>query len=165
MPKAKKRNKKYDPLKAAGRVSDYLLRGHAVVYLASLDRVALIDCKKRQQVIPSGTTARAITDIPHKWAVTCAVLCRDQMEREYLVTQQVACKDRYYHSDLIDVLNEQHQALIKTCNSLHAINYGWMATVNDEEIDLKTQESIYRMLEGFECLNKQEAIAEGIVDQ
>jgi len=166
MTKAKKRRtKKYDPFRSAGRVSDYLLKRHAIVYLVSLDRCVMVDCRAMHPVQPSSTTARAITDIPHQWAINCSVLCRDQFGKEYLVTQQVACKGRYYHSDLIDVLNDNHKALVKTCNEQHVINYGWIATVNDEEIDPAEQEQIYRMLDGFECYTKREAIAEGIIDQ
>jgi hypothetical protein len=161
----KRRNKKYDPLKAAGRVSEYLLKRHAIAYLVSLDRCVLVDCKAMQPVQPSATVARAITDIPHEWAINCSVLCRDQLGKEYLVTQQVACKGRYYHSDLIDVLNQYHKDLVKTCNKLHVINYGWLATLNDEEIDPAEQEQIYRMLDGFECYTKREAIAEGIIEE
>lgn len=158
----KKRNKKYNPKMAAARASEHLLKHHAVVYLCSLDRVVLMDTRNKTQVIPSGTVARAITDIPHQWAVDCAVLCRDQFGVEYIVNQQVATKNRYYHADLIDALNEEHWLLIKECNPQHILNYGWFATLNDVEIPQARQEEIYRMLEGFECLTKPEAEAEGI---
>ena len=163
MAKAKKRAKKYDPKRSAGRVVEHLLRNHAVVYLCSLDQIVLMDCKHQVQVIPSGTTARAITDLRHQWTVDCAILCRDQFEKEYLVTQQIATTGKYYHAELIDVLNKHHQELIKTCNDQHIINYGWFATVNDQEIKQETQELIYRKLGGFNCLNKSEAKKDGFI--
>lgn len=160
---AKKRNKKYNPKRAAQAVTGFLFRGHAVVFLASLDRVVLMNCRQKAAVQASQVTANAITELPHKWLIDMAVLCRDQFGVEYMVNQQVVTRDKHYHRDLCDVLNEQHKLLVKECNPNHVINMGWFATINDVEIDQKTQEDIYRLLNGFECLTTPEAKEAGYV--
>lgn len=95
----------------------------------------LINIRNGNQVSATPLIIDALRSITYNWSVLIAALCVDDNGREYIKSEQVDAKEPYLQSDLMEVLDMQHRALLMNCNQNHLINAVWLATPYEHDWD------------------------------
>lgn len=151
MSKNKKRNKRYNPNKINGAIDRIALKKKIVTYVTG-DSVNNLYCLNQdKQIQVDKRLAFALGNQPFEWSVIIAVFCRDQNGEEYLKSELVSAKEKYFQHELIEVLNEQHKALIKSVNRNHFIGAGWLASPEGRDFSESETDRIFRKLGAFQA--------------
>lgn len=156
--KTKKRNKKYSAVGHYRKFAAIVLKDTALCYLASNDYVESWSIKHKQRLDVTREVYDAINSVPYQWDIYLAVICRDQLGQEYAQGLWINSGSQYYHTDLLDVLNQQHKKLINQANPVHRINAGWVAIPSHGEIsDAEANALLEKMGAWNVTQNKEEA--------
>lgn len=86
------------------------------------------------------------------WNSLCMVLCRSQLNEEYIKSLVVRSLVPETQPNLADALNREHQQLLEGVNPQHFINVGWVASPGGLEIPLPVASKIMLALGGWDCL-------------
>lgn len=131
-----KKRKKYNPAKNATIGAKAGLKNLAVWFsLAHSDKCELINYKRFNTVQVSPSIATAISSWRYRWSVYMIGLGRSQNGQEYMKHAKLDCKNEYYQSDLVDVLNKEHKAFIaKEIPDAHLCNVAWLAIPFDVDL-------------------------------
>lgn len=135
---AVKKRKKYNPIKRFQVVSECALSKKAVVFVgqggSNNSKCEMYDIGKRRVSSASEVMVKAISDVQHFWTVYIAVFCRRQDGQQYMASEQLTFPERRYQSELVDLLNDRHIALIKRQNGKHVANTGWIAMPRKDDL-------------------------------
>ncbi|MBY6104872.1 hypothetical protein KUW19_00050 [Ferrimonas balearica] len=152
------RSKRHNPTKRLQRHQSAAARRYGIAWVGGIAEPVLIDLKAGRVCPPlSKVEADAITEGRHHWAVHCAVLLRTQTGSDYMQTVMVRPAQPRQHHELVDVCNEEHQALIKSTNPQHFVNAAWLATCAGEELPDETLAGLFAQLDGWEPLARWQA--------
>ena len=86
------------------------------------------------------------------WNSLCMVLCRSQLNEEYIKSVVVRSLVPETQPVLAEVLNKHHQQLLQEANPQHMVNVGWVASPGGREIPLPVAYKIMAALESWDCL-------------
>lgn len=147
----KKRNKKYNPRKASPTVASQQLRMNklGVWFTCDNEHARVISMRSKTVFDPASKTARLLSDYPHFWHYTMFVLAKKQDGTRYITTGEPLLPDekgiplsarRLNQADLANSLDSAHKAFLKSVNTLHIVNTGWVAFPYPQEI---SEELIY----------------------
>ena len=136
------------------RMARSTLKDTALVFVVSEQQtgVTAYSIKHKDRLTVTQKIAKAVQTVPYKWSVYIAVFCRDQFGTQYTKGQWIATKDYYFQSELIDLLNEQHQELIKSANPQHKMNAGWIAIPVSGEISDQHADELFTKQGAWEVL-------------
>lgn len=99
----------------------------SVVSLDPSGKQFLINWKSAKR-IASRAIVDAVCDLPHRWCVYFSVFCVDQFGVRYIKSVEIEPQGMYLSSHLDGVIEEHYRALIKSCNKLHIVGSGWIAS-------------------------------------
>lgn len=156
-----KKRKPINKVAQARWLGAQILKPRALVNVIGLDKtVKMFNIQTWRD--ESSLITRDLADLvnrPWKWRVTCSVICRDQMGNNYESNIRVDCQNAHRHSDetFLELLNDQHQALIAKANRLHLITCAWIAQpIPGRELTDDQTFEIYKLYGAFEHLSKFE---------
>ena len=139
----KVRNKKYNANKTTNQFYKAALRDKAVLFVTNGRGARMVNLCNGRQYQPTLETTRIIENLTTKWCVLCAVLLKDQNNKSYAS----------YYMDYWDMPRKQHQIageadkvhqrLLKSCNSLHLVNLGWIAVPHLFEFTEEQADAIF----------------------
>ena len=121
------KRKANNELERTKRIARASLKDCVVVYVSGDDHKRLFSLRHMMQVRCTVSIDRAVHAIRWPWTVYIAAFCRDQSGSEYVKAEEVAVAGEYFYSELTDLLNEQHFALLETVNRQHLCGVGWIA--------------------------------------
>lgn len=106
--------------------------------------------------VPSGKVVRATESIvscinhPYQWSVFMAVFCENAVKGKYMKGSVMNTSERYYHSDLADVLTAHHQALIDSVNPDDLKSVGQIASPMGKTFEPEEAEKLFDKLGAWE---------------
>ncbi len=158
----KMRNNIFNPIEAARRVNERILRKLCAVYFVndaiSKQDVALTDLKGERVTITK-QLASATMHHRYKWVVyLCAGCVNTKGERE-LKVETVTCQQYYLQSELVEFLNERHQAFFKDLRSKNVrIEFGgWTAKASGRELEDSELFDIFENMGAWDCDESRKA--------
>lgn len=107
----------------------------AVINIEPHGKQYLINWKTCKPIKHSQKVADAVCDYAHRWTIYTAGLCEGQDGVRYIKAQEVAPQGVYLAEHLTDLIEDEHKALIATCNPMHLVASGWIAIPNDITLD------------------------------
>lgn len=149
----KRRNKKFNRVKAATIVAQQALKNLAVAKVVndSFDKpITLIDMQGNELSITRGI-ADAITDYRFKWSIYLVVGCVSRRGNKELKIDHVPCAEPYLQSELVGFLNERHSNFVRDFERKGVkMNFaGWVAKPSGREIDPEGLYNIFDKLGGW----------------
>ena len=157
MPRNKK-GKKYDP--AANILKRQIARDKkqletlAIAYVAKGEsepyHAVLIDLAGNQ-VSLSKSMADLISRHHYKWSVYMSVFGFDGTK--YSKSESLLCDEHINQSELVEYLNDKHQAMIKNFNPLHLCGAGWIAQPSGYDFSETDAGYIFYKLGAWEHVN------------
>lgn len=154
------RRKANNELERTKRIARATLKDCVVVYVSGDDHKRLYSLKHDAQVRCTVSIDRAIHSIRWPWTVYIAAFCRDLAGTEYVKAEEIAVAGEYFYSELAELLNAQHFALLETVNRQHLCGVGWIAAPRRCEFDEAQAYQVFANNGAFELLANWEA--EGI---
>jgi hypothetical protein len=150
----KKPRKKNSIERRYQRYSRAILSNHCLAFVVSEKEigVTLYYTKNGKKVTASPVIQAAIQTIKYKWSLYLGVFCRDQMGNQYMQGEWVQSNEPYYHTELIDTMNDLHQELISSANPNHKMNAGWIAVPVSGEIPDDMIDKIFTDLKAWDVL-------------
>ncbi|MGE8501649.1 MAG: hypothetical protein ACN6P1_05365 [Pseudomonas sp.] len=122
------------PYNHQARLATYfrsLLRSNhvAVLDIEHLELQVLVDWKKPAAITCNRRVAvvDAITEMPHRWSIYLAALCRDQHGVPYMRSVEVAPQGNYKAAHLSDVIEAYCVDLKGSSNPNHLVGMAWIA--------------------------------------
>lgn len=144
--------KKHNAHKRLRRVANSMLRQNhvATVFVGGNNGYShLVNHKTQQIITPSPSLVESMTKLGFQWSTFIAVMCKDEFGQEYMKAQQFDIDQQLKQSELAEYLNDQHFGLIKSCNSNHLINVGWISSPFPIEWEEKQVSEIFGLLGGW----------------
>lgn len=128
--------KKNDARRRLLRATDALLRQHHIVIvdIHPTDKQGLFNWQKCRSVNAGRQLIDGVCDLPHNWTIYLAVFCRSQLGERYIKGEEVEPIGRFRSEQLTEVIVHHHEALIATCNPVHVLGYGWIASPVGESL-------------------------------
>ena len=157
--KKAKRNKAYNPKKRLKLLAQSALRGQAIIFVGSAGDSAcnMVDMRTKEIYAPSKEIAQVVENGRYKWAIYCAVFCRDQLGKNYMQGTSVVSNDEYRQSDLAEFVESVHTDIVRNqVNRLHVCNVGWLAAPMDGDIDETKAGDIFAKTNAWDYLTKAE---------
>ncbi len=139
-------------LERTRRVARACLKDCVVVYVSGDTHKRLYSLKHDAQVRCTVSIDLAIHSIRWPWTVYIAAFCRDQTGAEYVKAEEIAVAGEYLYSELSDLLNEQHFALLETVNRQHLCGVGWIAAPRRCTFDEAQAYQVFATNGAFELL-------------
>jgi hypothetical protein len=139
--------KKYNKNKQLTRVADHIMKNILICYTDDIDGCVFYDKKGGYLVKPTHAMI-ASASRPHKWSIYMAAFGRTIVD-EYFKGEQLFTTSRYYHEDLVKVLEEKHQKVIESVPENHRCGVGWIGSVLGEDIPEKLAGDIFTKLEAW----------------
>ena len=121
------RQKKHNKMKSLIATCKRALNGYAISYITGGKVAQLIDMNGNA----CGMTrdlCTAVTDIRYKWSVYLSVFGLDNQGNKYAKSKVINCKHEYYQADLVELLNAEHQEMVKNFNPSDICGAGWIAS-------------------------------------
>lgn len=122
------------PYNHKARMANYyrsMLRSNhvAVLDIEHLELQVLVDWKKPAAITCNRRVAvvDAITEMPHRWSLYLAALCRDQHGMPYMKSMEIAPQGIYKAAQLEEVTEAYCVELKAGCNPNHLIGLAWLA--------------------------------------
>tara|TARA_B100000929_G_scaffold108179_2_gene85757 strand:- start:11173 stop:11637 length:465 start_codon:yes stop_codon:yes gene_type:complete len=147
----KKRNKKYNPKTSKQALIRQAFKNIVITFVTGQDdKCNFVNTKTKQKVTASQAMVTLLSDYPHFWTLHLAGFgikkLADGTMKDFMETETIRTTNRYYQRDLVDFFNERHQKLLKSMNQDRLCGAGWIASMNDQELDEETQIKIYSKL-------------------
>ena len=139
--------KKYNKAKVASKMADRVLKDVYLVYTDSLKGCVFYD-KKGQYIIKANKALMNSAALPHKWSVFVAAFGRNQFD-EYFKGEQIFTQSKYYHDDLVTVLEAEHKKVIDSVPSHQLAGVGWIGSFHGEDIPEKVAGRIFEQVEAW----------------
>ena len=138
------------------RATDALLRQHHIVIvdIHPADKQGLLNWQNCKSVNAGHQLIDGVCDLPHKWTIYLAVFCKSQTGERYIKGDEVEPIGRFRSEQLTEVIVHCHEALIATCNPVHVIGYGWIASPVGESL---TEEQAGKVFEAVGCWEERVA--------
>lgn len=132
-----KPRKKYNPNKGKELTAKRAMRHLHVAFVtgANMDKCVLIDSRDGTIYNPTQIIADAITKLPFHWTLHLAGFGRKENGIEFMEVEVITTRNKYLQSDLVDYLNDRHQALIKGMNQNRLVGAGWLANISGRVLD------------------------------
>lgn len=129
----------------------------AVLDIEHLELQVLVDWK-HARAIGNGreAVATAVTEMPHRWSLYLAALCRDQLGTAYMKSVEIAPQGIYKAAQLAEAVETYCVELKAGCNPYHFIGLAWLAIPT--EITL-TEAQAERVFDAFGAWRKQSEAA------
>ena len=149
------RKKKFNRVLSVTRSNEQILKGFAVAYFVNdsvpKQDIILIDLKGNRKPVTK-TMSDAITLHRYKWQVYLCAGCLNSKNEKELKIEPVSCNQPYLQGELVEFLNNQHQALF---NSLREKNVrvefgGWIARAAGKELETEEVYNIFDNLKAWE---------------
>lgn len=140
--------KKYNRVKQLTRVADHVMKNVYIVYTDSLKGCVFYD-RKGEYIIKPNDLMIASASRPHKWSVFIAAFGRTLVD-EYFKGEQIFTPSRYYHEDLVDVLEEEHKKVIDSVPEHQLCGVGWVASLHGEDISEQEAGKIFEQVEAWQ---------------
>lgn len=86
------------------------------------------------------------------WNCLCMVLCRSQLDQQYIKSIAVNPVQPQTQPMLAPALNTQHQQLLSEVNPQHILTAGWVASPTGQDIPLDIAAKIMEQQGGWQCL-------------
>lgn len=86
------------------------------------------------------------------WNCLCMVLCRSQLNQQYIKSIAVNPVQPQTQPMLAPALNTQHQQLLNEVNPQHVLTAGWVASPTGHDIPLEVAAKIMQHQGGWDCL-------------
>lgn len=152
----KKRTKKCCKVKRATMMATYGTSDLLLVFVGGTKETHALD-KKTGSPVPLGPSiVDSLHSVAFKWHVYLAVFCRSQTGEEYIQSEEMNFPAPYKRRLIQDVLNEKHEALIRTCNPKHILNIGWIASTVPYAFDDKHCDKLFTIQGGWDYLAEWE---------
>ena len=150
----KKRNKKFNHVKAATIVARQALKNLAVAKVVndSNDQpIALIDIKGNKVGI-TRTIANTIADFRFKWSIYLVIGTTSRRNNKELKIDHVPCAEPYLQSELVGYLNKRHQDFIAELlgKGVRLDFAGWIAKPSGRELEPEEFFDIFYNLGGWD---------------
>ena len=111
----------------------------------------LVSIKTGSKIRAGMSLVKAVTEIPFKWSVYCAVMGRTETGQEYTKAFQVVTETACTQYNLANQLNQLHQDFVKDeISPRHIVNVGWLADPHGNEWDEAQAEAIFRKMGAFD---------------
>lgn len=152
----KKRNKKNCKMKRAAMMATFGTSDLLLVYVGGKRETHALDKKTGTPVDIGPSIAQSLHTIPFKWHVYLAVFCRTQTGEEYIQSEEMNFPAPYKRDLISGVLNDTHDALVRTCNPQHILNIGWIASTVPYDFDDNHCNKLFIQQEGWDYLAEWE---------
>ena len=147
-----KKRKPYNKMKQLVRVADHLTKDVLVGYTTSLAGCVMIHRKQLRLIPPESREGKQVVAAlgrPHQWSCTIAVFGRTALGEEYMKSEAVVTKSRYYQSDLAPTFEEYHAKLIPKIPEHQRVAVGWLASPAGVELTEKEAGDIFVALQAW----------------
>lgn len=118
--------KKYNPVKSLTNLANQSLKHYAVCYTTGISYCSLINIKSRKIDKPSKAVSDLLTDMRHTWSVYLAAFTVNK-DNINMTSEQITVLTPCLQSELVEMLNDEHQKLLKTVPKDQLIGAGWLA--------------------------------------
>jgi hypothetical protein len=109
----------------------------------------LIHSRTGKQLRADSNLITAIENVPHRWSILIAALCRKSTGEEYMQTKQITVPHVIYQRDIAGALSDMHDELCRQCNPNHLIGAAWMANPTGVDIDDSAAAKVFESLGGW----------------
>ena len=89
----------------------------------------------------------------YKWSVYMSVFGFDGTK--YSKSESLLCDEHINQSELVEYLNDKHQAMIENFNPLHICGAGWIAQPSGYDFSEKEAGNIFYKLGAWEHVNAE----------
>lgn len=146
-----KPRKKYNPNKGKELRAVRAMRHLHVAFVtgSNMDKCVLIDSRDGALCNPTQVIADVITKVPFHWTLHLAGFGRKESGLEFMEYEVITTQNKYLQSDLVDYLNDRHQALIKGMNQNRLIGAGWLANISGRELEETKLIELFQKLEAW----------------
>lgn len=152
----KKRNKKHCQVKRVTNMATLGTKDMLLVFCGGIKETHAFSKKTLKPVTIGPSIADSLAKLPFKWSVYIAVLCRRQDGQNYIRSEQYNFDVPYHRANIENLLNERHDQLIRTCNSAHILNIGWIASTVPYDIEDSDAINLFDQQDGWDYLAEWE---------
>ena len=123
----------------------------AVVNIDPVGRQFLINWKSAKKIV-SRQVVDAVCDMSHHWSICIGAFCTDQFGDSYIKFSKVAPAGIYLAKHLDDFIEEHYRALLASCNPMHLVGSGWIATPYDVELSDEQARMVFDAVNAWPAL-------------
>lgn len=148
---SKKRNKKYNPKAAKQALARQALKNVVIAFVTGQDdKCHFYNVKTHQPIVATESMVKLVGDYPYFWTLHLAGFgiktLADGTQKDYMESEIIRTTSAYYQRDLVNFFNDRHQTLLRSMNQQRLCGAGWIASMNDQELDDATQIKLYSTL-------------------
>lgn len=140
------KRKKYNPLKQAQMLAKNSLKHSVIGCVPGKGNSQLIDLKSESLVPVTSNKFHLISSLRHTWSVFIAAFGVDTEGNHYMKANEINVTHPAFQSDMVEMLNSEHQKLCKNFNQQQLISVGWLATPYLKDWDEAHAFSLLEML-------------------
>lgn len=140
-----------------GRSLGAILRTNhvAVINIEPSGKQGMINWRNCKSIPPSQKIADAVCELAHRWTIYVAGMCQDQSGQRYYKAQEIAPQGLHLAAHLADLIEDEHKALIATCNPMHLVASGWIAIPNEVSLEEDQAAKLFTAVGAWEQQPKQ----------
>lgn len=161
--------KKHSAVKRINRHAQAIVRQyHMGVFYSYNDNQMcnLIDIRHKRLLNANRLITDMLTTVKYRWSVLCVGVCETEDGTRYMKAEQVSANEPYLQEELSDLLNAQHEALLKSCNEKHLRNACWLASPTGVDWDESEAFDLLEQLGAWDdihCERQSGGVADGIL--
>ncbi|WP_122569971.1 hypothetical protein [Pseudomonas viridiflava] len=106
----------------------------AVVNIDPSGSQIMVNWKSCKQ-IRSLAIANALFDFSYRWTIYLSAMCRDDRSGEYVKSVEISPAGFYKVEQLADAIEHYYLELRGSCNQIHLVASGWIATPAELSLD------------------------------
>lgn len=152
----KKRTKKNCQMKRLSVMALYGTSDLLLVFIGGKRETYAFDKKELSPVNIGPSIANSLQTVAFKWSLHLAVLCRAEDGAPEVVELVRKFDAPYSRATIENYLNEEHQKLIKECETKDIVNIGWIASTVPYEFDEDIVFNLYKKQGGWDYISKLE---------
>lgn len=147
-----KKRKQNSNMKRLTLVSQYVMKGLAIVYTLE-QKANFINLRSKQVMPATNDMVIAAKEVQHNWRVYIAVMLENQLGERYVKIEDCTPERRCYQEDMLEHLNDQHIKLVDSTKLADRVNLGWVAIPSGVEL---TEAQVVELLEVLPCWGQYE---------
>lgn len=147
-----KKRKQYVAHISKARSAKAALRDLAIGFVASRERLELINVRHNRIEKCGPSIDAAMSKIRYKWIVYLGAMGRTELGQAYIKLEEVRVANEVFKHEISEQVGKIHKVLADSIPKKQISNVGWVATPVGHELDEKQLGEIFNMLDCWDSL-------------
>lgn len=147
-----KKRKQYIAHISKAKSAKAALRDLAIGFVASNDRLELVNVKKNRIEVCGPSIDTAMSKIRYKWIVYLGSMGRTELGEAYIKIEEVRVASEVFKHEISEQVGKIHKVLTDSIPKKQLSNVGWIATPVECELDEKQLGELFNLMDCWDSL-------------